>query len=380
MKKARIEEIGYLRGIAFLAVVMQHAIAYFAALPQAQLADGVELAILLLAVKFAVPLFVFITGLVLFYNYEGKLHYGEFMRKRFQDIIVPYAVWSLVYFLLYHGIQGNLLKSMKLLFVQIFTGQAFYHLWFVAMIFQFYLLFPLFRLLITKVKERLRTKFAAYAALLVSGAVFIYVTSEVYVIHERIDRLKIPVFTAWFTDFADRNFVYFFYYFVLGAAAGLSIEHWRGWVTRYKTPVLLTFLAFFSYFLHKVISGFQVVPFFKMNFNDTFLIRPKMAMFLIISMPAVYWLSIQISRHAAPVAKRILHKLGEYSYGAYLIHALVLDICGLVLKHLLPAINLTLQTLLAFALCSFLSIGLTVVLSRLPLGRWTVGIKKSGRA
>lgn len=63
----------------------------------ARIQDGVLMTLLLLCSKFAVPVFVFITGMVLFYNYDGALKYGTFLRKRFMDIIVPYIIWSLLY-------------------------------------------------------------------------------------------------------------------------------------------------------------------------------------------------------------------------------------------------------------------------------------------
>ncbi|WKL01241.1 acyltransferase [Paenibacillus amylolyticus] len=99
-RKERITEIESLRGIAFGAVVLQHSIAHYSLVPETRLEDGVLLAILLMLSKFAVPLFIFITGMVLFYNTGDKLHYGQFMRKRVNDVIVPYLIWSLIYFTL----------------------------------------------------------------------------------------------------------------------------------------------------------------------------------------------------------------------------------------------------------------------------------------
>ena len=87
-RKERIAEIESLRGIAFAAVVLQHSIAHFSLVPEAGLEDGVLLAILLMVSKFAVPLFIFITGMVLFYNTGEQLKYGRFMQKRLTDVVV----------------------------------------------------------------------------------------------------------------------------------------------------------------------------------------------------------------------------------------------------------------------------------------------------
>ena len=72
MPKERIPEIERLRGIAFLAVVLRHSIAHYSVAPGMTTGDGLMMAVLLMATKFAVPVFIFITGMVLFYNDKGQ--------------------------------------------------------------------------------------------------------------------------------------------------------------------------------------------------------------------------------------------------------------------------------------------------------------------
>src|SRR4051812_25941231 len=104
MKKQKLDEIEALRAFAFLAVVLQHAIGHYAYGPESRLSDGVLLGVLLLLAKFAVPVFIFITGLVLFYNYSDGVQFGRFVRKRFKDILLPYMPWVILYSIINNGL------------------------------------------------------------------------------------------------------------------------------------------------------------------------------------------------------------------------------------------------------------------------------------
>lgn len=141
--KEKLKEIDILRGLAFLAVVLQHAIGHYYPLPETGLADGVLLGAALIASKFAVPVFLFITGMVLFYNYSHTVHAGTFLWKRARDVVFPYAVWTVVYVVLIHKLDLGAWATYRTLGRWLITGEACYHLWYVVMILQFYLLFPL---------------------------------------------------------------------------------------------------------------------------------------------------------------------------------------------------------------------------------------------
>jgi len=85
-------------------------------------------------VRACVPLFVVASSYLQF-----PLHYstGEFLRRRMLRVVVPFAVWSLVY-ALYWGHAGENLSSLLLNF-----NYAAGHLWFVYMLVGLYLLMPM---------------------------------------------------------------------------------------------------------------------------------------------------------------------------------------------------------------------------------------------
>ena len=88
--------------------------------------DGLMMAVLLMATKFAVPVFIFITGMVLFYNDKGQ-HYGRFIKRRFGDIYVPFAVWTLITLLINHRFNPAVIEDWKYLGEVWLTGKSSSH-------------------------------------------------------------------------------------------------------------------------------------------------------------------------------------------------------------------------------------------------------------
>lgn len=136
------------------------------------------LAILLMLAKFAVPLFIFITGMVLFYNTGESFHYGSFMRKRVMDVIVPYVVWSLLYFMLTpQNWTGFGWRQIPDLGLKLITGKMASHFWYIIMLIQFYLFFPLFLRVVRYVFHRYQAK-GQMIALPLSGGLFLILANQ----------------------------------------------------------------------------------------------------------------------------------------------------------------------------------------------------------
>jgi len=368
-RKPKILEIQSLRGLAFLAVVMQHAVAHYAAVPEMQLEDGVMMAILLVLSKFAVPVFVFITGLVLFYNDKDDFHYGVFIKKRFSDIILPYLIWSAIYYVFTYG-WNDLWRFLQMGF----TGKASYHLWYVVMIMQFYLLFPLWRYAIRWAHHKL-TGWRGMAALLLTAVSYIVLMGQVYDLGQFLQAHPLPVITDLFNKYADRNALYYFLYFVLGAAAGLHIEKWNEIIERYRFIYWTVFLGLYGYYVYISVGAFQTSAGFKYNFYQVFLLRPLMAVFLISSIFAVYHLTMICTRQSQNRFHWLMTRIGMYSYGAYLAHAVTLRLGYRVDHFLLLELPVTVRMLIVMGIAAATSVLLTMILSRIPYGKWIVGIQ-----
>lgn len=372
-RKPRIEEIQILRGLAFLAVVLQHSIAHYTIVPQMKLGDGVVMTLLLVASKFAVPVFVFITGLVLFYNDQPTFQYGPFLKKRWRDIFVPYLLWSVLFAWMNLALGHGWLNDIGTLLGFALTGKASYHLWYVIMVMQFYLLFPWWRYVIHGCVRRLRG-WLGIMGLAVAGLLYVWLMGHVYDIGQFFKEHNIIGIQALFNQYADRNALYYSFYFVLGAAAGLNIQRWTDVITRYKYLYWTVFTMLYGYFCVISIQAFYTASGLKFQFNQVFLLRPVMALFLISSIFVVYHLAMIICRHREHPFTKLLYVIGTYSFGAYLSHAIMLRVGYYVDGWLFTSLPVALRMIAVHVIAVLLSVTVTYHMSRFPYGKWLVGL------
>lgn len=148
-KRERITYLELLRGILIIAVVAIHTTSFSVT----KLTTGSTLYPLYYIVNvgcnFAVPGFLFLSALLLFYHYDGRqLSWLSFYKKRIKKVVVPYLFWSFFYAAYYtyaHGLP--LEQGWHRLWSNLPLGNNYEHLYFMIIIAQFYLLFPLFMLL-----------------------------------------------------------------------------------------------------------------------------------------------------------------------------------------------------------------------------------------
>jgi peptidoglycan/LPS O-acetylase OafA/YrhL len=146
MNRERIDYLDVYRALAILAVLMIHTTSsVVASLPHDSGLFPVYVA-LNSAAHYAVPAFLFLSALVLFYNYDGRtgIHWGKFYLKRLTTIIVPYVIWSFFYFLLVNHIRGRTIQESWPKFLEgLWLGSNYTHLYYIVVLVQFLVLFPL---------------------------------------------------------------------------------------------------------------------------------------------------------------------------------------------------------------------------------------------
>ncbi|WP_210366226.1 acyltransferase [Bacillus sp. REN3] len=143
-KRRYIYEIHYIRAIASLMVLLVHVSAsYF--YQQGQQYNDFTFFINQIS-RFGTPMFAMISGFLLFYQTrERGFDLKKFFSSRFTKIGIPFFVWSVFYLLfMYYAENVNPLENGRKLFVVNFlSGNAFYHLYFISIVFQFYLIFSI---------------------------------------------------------------------------------------------------------------------------------------------------------------------------------------------------------------------------------------------
>jgi len=173
----KLLELEKMRGLAILAVVIIHVTAQ--ATIQFPVGSPLFLAYNTLnsAVQFAVPMFLFISSVVLSYKLrEGMEPLLDFYRRRLRSALLPYILWSLGYSLLRCWQNGQLVQFFRLdqRLQELWTGTAYYHLYFLLIIIQLYLLLPL----LVKLMGRFSLGQTILSALILQGA-FYYVNKAI---------------------------------------------------------------------------------------------------------------------------------------------------------------------------------------------------------
>lgn len=364
MRKAKLEEIEILRGIAFLAVVLQHVIAGVFYQPNLSAPSIIAGTTFLGIIRFAVPLFVFITGVVLFYNYDGKLKYLSFLRKRFRQIILPYLTWTVFYFVWVSFLSGipasttwnellNLVKASL-------TGKASYHLWFMVMIIPFYILFPWFRLLMSK-KRKAWTNLIIVAAFFVVNLVLVYALSKGMITS---DNPKL----AFIFDYLDRNFLFWMFYFMLGGLVGLYYETWKKFVIKAKYVAIVGLALCFYFIANDIIqlNRSSTGDPYIFSANVTTPLKPFMMVTIIVLIVLVFAAAMKLASKPTKFSQ-LLALFGKYSFGTYLIHAFVLSFTSRLAIDYLHMLDVYSQMVISFVLCASISLFLTVWLSRMKI-------------
>jgi peptidoglycan/LPS O-acetylase OafA/YrhL len=325
MGRQKINELDFIRTIAFLAVVMQHVLGVY--LGRDVLGwESAGISVLFFLSKFAVPAFVFVSGLVLFYNYYENLKYGSFILKRIREILVPYMIWTAFYFF-YNNPLG--VRSLGGLLNVTLLGKGAYHLWYVVMIFQFYLFLPVYIALfkgIQKLVSKTSGRIIVFTVFTLAYVIYILIPS--YLTPMGVFKPQNPVVKFLFLDYITRNSISYIFYFVMGALIGLNLDKFRAFIKRYTAAISTAFITGFLilewfYFKNGFVNG-------KISVNYPSFFKPHYFLFIVLTLLFLYRLAISKKLNASWLSKAFSF-IGSYSYQAYLAHAFTLNTAAFIL-------------------------------------------------
>lgn len=141
----KLIELDYVRVISMLGVITIHVTSAFVYAQSNVALGGMNLAFFLnQLVRFSVPLFILLSGISLGFS-RTTVSYKAFIKSRCVKLLAPYLFWSVVYcFLLHRGEPAGALARSFLL------GTSASHMYFIVIMFQFYLLYPVLKKMVTK--------------------------------------------------------------------------------------------------------------------------------------------------------------------------------------------------------------------------------------
>ncbi|MBH5318891.1 acyltransferase [Paenibacillus sp. GSMTC-2017] len=157
-KDSRITEIELVRAIAIIGVLAVHATSFATVEMLSHPSSYFIYNFINIFMKFGTAVFIFLSSFVLFHNYFhkplSKKTLTSFYRKRLIYIVIPFAVFSTIYYVAVAVTRekGELPANLFTDFIiKLTTGTAYTHLYFIFISIQFYLLFPIVLLLFKKV-------------------------------------------------------------------------------------------------------------------------------------------------------------------------------------------------------------------------------------
>ncbi|MDZ7272131.1 MAG: acyltransferase [candidate division KSB1 bacterium] len=356
-----------LRGFAMLAVVAIHTTAEFAWL------DGLSALVVTNIVldvffQYAVPLFVLISGFVLARRYGRVESPVAFYVRRARAILPPYVVFSLLY-VLFSALRGISVTLGDVVF-RLLTATSYYHLWFIAIIVQFYILYPVILGIYRRFRARDRVTVFLIVALL--GQLSWNVLKLVFLDGPGGGQV---VYGVTAEQLLDRVFVSHVFYFALGIHLGQPFESWRhkAQTTRLGGPIVVSFTLAVTVSLFWIARVVGYGHFYDAP-QRTLIVPVLLGPFLYVSIAfLLFRLSLYVAR-VASLGGCILASLGRLSLGVYLIH----EFYRFVAVYLLRRVGVTNADWLFYPLvftativASYLSVK---VIGYLPYSEWVVGV------
>ena len=301
-----------LRGVAILGVIAIHTSAHFTYVDNSSLVVRANIVVDVLA-HFAVPLFILLSGIALTLRYGSngaQFDAGQFYKRRLARIIPPYVVFSLLYLLLFSAEYG----PPELLWVPLalLTGSAYYHLWFVALLLQLYLLYPWLRGALRWTTRRNAAGPLLLAAFLLQLA---WNLGAPLLRDALADR---PLFE---TVFSERFFLSHLFYFLLGMAAGVNLTQFKARVCQLPPGLLALAVAAPAALIawrwsDAVMRYGSLAAAPPAHFLPAVAIEPV----LFLATIAGLWRLSEGLTVAAPLVEAHLARLGALSLPIYLIH------------------------------------------------------------
>lgn len=285
--KDKLYELDYMRFIACLAVMIVHITA--TGITGYIHGSFPHLVMLLInrSLKFTTPIFIFLSGVTSFYSYRQKeFKYFSFLKRRLTKVLVAYLLWCVIYYRAYIKI-GYYTWDINFFITRVFQGTMSYHLYFVIIIVQMYVVGPLLYYILRNTDKKVTVLIVAAVITLLSAEFIRY-------------------------ELSDRLFLKYVVFYMLGIYVTLERELFLSFVKRHKIYVVAGYL----------ITGlaYTVVSYYDMSISTYvwFFFSASSVFF-------VYYVGL-VMKEVFSKYYSFIKLFGQSSYYIYLMHPLVLTV------------------------------------------------------
>lgn len=294
-----------LRGIAIIAVVAIHVNSFIFN------SDNLNSVLLYRqSLNFAVPSFLFISGyFVSSQKIDSFAEYKRFLTHRLNQVVIPYLFWSILILLI--GSTITHVFDIKKIILKLLTGGALTPYYFIILIIQFYILTPIF--------QRINKNLYGLISILfinVLSLSFSYITRLYYS----------PIFSSLAV------YAMPFYMWIIFYELGVLYRTFDKHKISKRGAILITLSISFSLIMSLFEAKYIVLKYDNLGSASS---AVKFSSFLYAGCFIVGFLYIRQKVNKWP---NIIVSLGNYSFGIYLIHMLVIYAITIFFKNVVGGI------------------------------------------
>jgi peptidoglycan/LPS O-acetylase OafA/YrhL len=359
--RRRLDHVDAMRPVKQAGVISTHAILFFAP-AAASVSSGAALLLLHVSREG----FFFVSASMLMYAYPrlGRADLPRYYWRRFVSVGAPYLCWTLIYFLFlmpsahYHG-AGQALGGLAAM-----ARTGYFQLYFLLVIMQFYLVFPLVAMLM----RRTRGHHGLVVAAAVAAQVAITIATHWRLLPAGLER------------YSQQDALSYLLYLVGGCVVACHLEQVDAWVRRHARRILLLTVA--SALAAEAVYWLADNGVTSTLGGGTDAFQPSVIPFNVGAIACGYLAGVALVRPGRSRATKAAVRAGvDDAYGIYLSHLLVLTTLSWLgwgrLSAVVPWPVLCLLTVgIVVAVCG----PLTELLARTPLAVPLTGRRRVGWA
>jgi len=213
-------------------IIVQHSIGGYSLDVKEPFNNAVILRFIYTISKPAVPIFIFISAVSLYYTYKEGINVKEFYKKRLLNIVLPYIICSFIYIIIFH-------RKIDNLFISLLNGNIMFHLWYIGASLRIYLAFPIILFLLNKL-SKVPKKINLIFISIFSITFFVLLENK-----DSINTFVATMFTGkpifYIKEFMSISPMYLSIYFIVGFYFILFYDKVLENILKYKNVIIILF-------------------------------------------------------------------------------------------------------------------------------------------
>lgn len=315
MKHLIFNQFNLIKIFCCFLVVYQHIVGRFLNSSNATTSTHLIYGTILNFSRFAVPIFLFISGFVIMKSYEN-LNLKDFYTKKFNRILYIYIGANLLFIMPRFFIPGYSLE----LFVRDFIfAKASSHLWYLNTLIKIYLLYPVFKIIIIKLNSLLKSK----AIILITVLQFFISENAYSILSKSQSKIGILTFT-----YLDRSLITWSYYIILGGLVYKNFDYIYKSIHRHKVFFITSYILSFTYIN---LYTFNKLNFTKVNYYRSSPSTFRILIYSVLSLVVLYYIADYLVKKNNKKILRIAKIFSNHTLNIYITHPIVISISSILM-------------------------------------------------